>query len=146
MKKILLSIVCIAFIGILTACGGAEEEVTEENTPTPAEEQATDEQGTEEQTDQETAPNTQADGEQATEDQGQTADAGAADALYQQSCAQCHGADLISGGAPDLNAIGSKYSHDQILEIIQNGQGNMPGGLLSGEDAEAVASWLTEKK
>ncbi|MCQ6275544.1 cytochrome c [Bacillus sp. V3B] len=120
MKKLLYSVVYVALLGFfLSACGGGAEEAEPENAAT--EEQATDEQ----------AP---------------TADAGEVDAKYQQSCSKCHGGDLVSGGAPDLNAIGSKYSQDEILGIIENGKGNMPGGLLTGEDAEAVASWLAEKK
>jgi mono/diheme cytochrome c family protein len=117
MKKLLYGAVCVAFLGFLSACGGGDEEAEQ----VPTEEQATDEQ----------TP---------------TADAGDADSKYQQSCSQCHGGDLVSGGAPDLDMIGSKYSKDEILGIIENGQGAMPGGLLTGEDAEAVASWLAEKK
>jgi mono/diheme cytochrome c family protein len=81
-----------------------------------------------------------------TEEQAPTADAGDADSKYQQSCSQCHGGDLVSGSAPDLDMIGSKYSKDEILGIINNGKGGMPGGLLTGEDAEAVASWLAEQQ
>jgi mono/diheme cytochrome c family protein len=123
-KKLLYSVFCVACISFLSACGGGDDEAEPENAPT--EDQAADEQTTEEET--------------------PTADAGEADALFQQSCASCHGGDLKSGGAPDLNVIGSKYSKDEILGIIKNGKGNMPGGLLTGEDAEAVASWLAGKK
>ncbi|MEH7253254.1 cytochrome c, partial [Neobacillus niacini] len=62
------------------------------------------------------------------------------------SCSSCHGGDLVSGGAPDLDMIGTKYSKDEIEEIILNGKGGMPGGILKGEDADAVASWLADKK
>jgi mono/diheme cytochrome c family protein len=118
MQKLLYGLVCIAFLGFLTACGGGDDETEQDTTTT--EEQAGDEQ--------------------------QTADAGDGDALFQQSCSSCHGGDLKSGGAPDLDKIGSKYSKDEIEEIIVNGKGGMPGGILSGEDADAVASWLAEKK
>jgi len=119
LKKLLYGIICIAFLGFITACGGGNDE-TEQDTTT-----------TEEQTGDE---------------QEQTADAGNGEALFQQSCSSCHGGDLKSGGAPDLDKIGSKYSKDEILGIIENGKGGMPGGLLKGEDADAVASWLAEKK
>jgi mono/diheme cytochrome c family protein len=121
MKKLLYVAVCLAFLGFLTSCGGGDEEAEPDKAPT--EEQTTDEQ----------APTTET-------------DAGVAEIKYQQSCSSCHGGDLVSGGAPDLNAIGTKYSKDDILGIIKNGKGNMPGGLLTGEDADAVASWLAEKK
>ena len=84
--------------------------------------------------------------EEQADEQEQTADAGDGDALFQQSCSSCHGGDLVSGGAPDLDKIGSKYSKDEIEEIIVNGKGGMPGGILTGEDANAVASWLSDKK
>jgi mono/diheme cytochrome c family protein len=119
MKKWLYSLICVAFIGFLTACGGGDDE-TEQDTNT-TEEQAGDEQE-------------------------QTADAGNGEALFQQSCSSCHGGDLKSGGAPDLDKIGSQYSKDEILDIIENGKGGMPAGLLKGDDAAAVASWLAEKK
>ncbi|WP_045520975.1 cytochrome c551 [Neobacillus niacini] len=116
MKKLLYGIVCVAFLGFLTACGGGDDETEQDTTPT--EKQTTEE----------------------------TAEAGAGDELFQQSCASCHGGDLKSGGAPDLDKIGAKYSKDEILGIIENGKGGMPAGVLKGEDADAVASWLSEKK
>lgn len=119
MKKLLYSLICIAFIGFLTACGGGDDETEQDTTPTE---------------------------EPADDEQEQTADAGNGEALFQQSCSSCHGGDLKSGGAPDLDKIGSQYSKDEILDIIENGKGGMPGGLLKGDDAAAVASWLAEKK
>lgn len=119
MKKLLYGLVCFALIGFLTACGGGDEETEQDTTPTE---------------------------EQAGDEQEQTADAGNGEALFQQSCSSCHGGDLKSGGAPDLDKIGSQYSKDEILDIIENGKGGMPGGLLEGDDAAAVASWLAEKK
>ncbi|WP_252393400.1 cytochrome c [Hydrogenibacillus sp. N12] len=53
----------------------------------------------------------------------------------------------MSGGAgPDLRQVGARLSEDEILSIIENGKGTMPGGLLKGDDAKAVAAWLAEKK
>ena len=34
----------------------------------------------------------------------------------------------------------------QIHDVIVNGKGGMPGGLIKGEEAHAVAKWLSEKK
>jgi mono/diheme cytochrome c family protein len=93
--------------------------------------------GGDEETEKDTTP---------TKEENQTADAGDGDALFQQSCSACHGSDLKSGGAPDLDKIGSKYSKDEILGIIEHGKGGMPAGVLKGDDADAVASWLAEKK
>ncbi|MEH7225096.1 cytochrome c [Bacillus sp. JJ1566] len=69
-----------------------------------------------------------------------------AEKIAQQNCASCHGQDLSGGAGPDLSKIGSKYSQDEIAGIIENGQGSMPGGIIKGEDKDAVAAWLAEKK
>ena len=66
--------------------------------------------------------------------------------LVQQSCTTCHGGQLQGGSAPALDKLGSKYSEDKILDIILNGQGGMPAGLLKGEEAEAAAAYLAELK
>ena len=35
---------------------------------------------------------------------------------------------------------------EEIEDIILNGQGNMRGGFLKGEEASTVAAWLAEHK
>lgn len=70
--------------------------------------------------------------------------------IYDQKCSSCHGGDLKGGMGPDLTKVGSKYSKDEILDIINNGKtgdkGTMPPGVASGDDAEQVAQFLSEKK
>lgn len=66
--------------------------------------------------------------------------------LYAQTCSGCHGGNLQGGAGPELAAIGSKYSQEEIENIIANGQGTMPPKLLEGEKASAVAEWLAAKK
>lgn len=66
--------------------------------------------------------------------------------IYGQSCSSCHGGDLRSGYAPDLDQIGKKYSAEEIQDIIENGIGSMPKGIVKGEDAEKVADWLATQK
>ncbi|WP_342430073.1 cytochrome c551 [Neobacillus sp. FSL H8-0543] len=119
MKKMIYGVVCVVFLSFLSACGGGADEAEQENATTE---------------------------EQAGDEQKQTTDVAEGEALYKQSCSSCHGGDLVSGGAPDLNKVGSTYSKDEILGIIENGKGNMPAGILTGDDAAAVASWLAEKK
>lgn len=75
-----------------------------------------------------------------------TVDVAAAEDAYKSSCASCHGQDLEGGVGPELDAIGSSMSADEIEDIIINGAGSMPAGLLSGDDATAVAQWLAEMK
>lgn len=73
-------------------------------------------------------------------------DTAAAEDVYKSSCASCHGGDLTGGAGPDLTKVGANLSADQIEDVIANGQGSMPGGLISGDDATAVAEWLAEHK
>lgn len=67
------------------------------------------------------------------------------EAAYANSCASCHGADLTGGMGPDLTTIGSKYSSEEIADIINNGKGAMPA-LGLGEEATVIADWLSEKQ
>lgn len=68
--------------------------------------------------------------------------------VYQNNCASCHGGDLSGGAGPALDAVGSTYSKDEIKQIIADGfpDSGMPAGLVQGEDAEAVAQWLSEQQ
>ena len=79
-------------------------------------------------------------------DSGGTTEASAGEELYKKQCASCHGADLAGVSGPGLENVGSHLSSDEILDIIENGQGSMPGGLLTGDDAKEVADWLAEQK
>jgi|SRR5699024_663126 len=64
--------------------------------------------------------------------------------VFQQNCATCHGDDLSGGNGPDLTKVGSEMSKDDIHDIIENGRGDMPAGVVEGEDADIVAEWLSE--
>ncbi|ASN04736.1 cytochrome c551 [Virgibacillus necropolis] len=69
-----------------------------------------------------------------------------AEEVFQNNCAYCHGSDLSGGAGPDLTEVGSRYSKEEITEIIINGKGAMPAGLVEGENADILASWLEKKK
>src|SRR5690625_3321859 len=75
-----------------------------------------------------------------------TTDVADAEAIYKQSCASCHGDDLSGGAGPSLETVGADMSADEILDVIENGKGSMPPGLISGDDATAVADWLADHK
>ncbi len=68
------------------------------------------------------------------------------EALFANSCASCHGGDLTGGAGPDLTTVGASLSAEEIQDIIENGQGTMPPGLLQGQEANEVAAWLAEMK
>ncbi len=80
------------------------------------------------------------------EDNSTTADAGQEAKLFEQKCSSCHGQNLEGGVGPELKTVGSKLSKEEIETIIVEGKGSMPKGLLTGDDASAVAAWLAEKK
>ncbi|WP_058307424.1 cytochrome c550 [Gracilibacillus massiliensis] len=63
-----------------------------------------------------------------------------------QSCIGCHGGDLEGGSGPSLQDVGSKYSQEEVYDIIVNGiEGtSMPGGVVTNEEAEVLAEWLVE--
>lgn len=75
-----------------------------------------------------------------------TASAGDAEKLFAQKCSSCHGGNLEGGVGPTLETIGSKLSKEDIENILANGQGSMPSGLLKGDEASQVAEWLASKK
>jgi len=125
MKKSLLAVL-FGLVLILGACGGGGDDAAEEPADTP------DEPATEE-TDEEAG------------DDG-AVDSAAGEEVYAQSCASCHGADMSGGAGPDLTQVGSDLSEDEIRDVIENGQGSMPAGLVEGDDLDAVVSWLSEQQ
>ena len=68
--------------------------------------------------------------------------------IFAQTCATCHtlGAANARGvTGPNLDTIG-EVTPDRILIAIKEGgtgQGRMPAGLLEGENAEAVADYVS---
>lgn len=82
-------------------------------------------------------------------DPGTTTETASVDAekIVSAKCISCHGQNLEGqGNFPALNNVGSRLSEDEILNVIENGRGAMPGGIISGDDAQAVAEWLAAKK
>lgn len=76
---------------------------------------------------------------------GETATNGA-EQIYQQNCSSCHGENLEGRNGPALDKVGSELSQDEIHDVIINGRGGMPAGIIKGDDADKVAAWLAEKK
>jgi cytochrome c550 len=65
--------------------------------------------------------------------------------IYKQTCAGCHGNAYEGGMGPALKGI--TKSKDEIKEILINGTtGGMPAGLVQGEQADAMAEYLTTLK
>ncbi len=66
--------------------------------------------------------------------------------MVKASCASCHGQNLEGGVGPELATVGSRLSAEDIANIINNGQGAMPGGMVDAAKAETIAAWLAEQK
>ena len=70
-----------------------------------------------------------------------------AEQIVNENCIRCHGENLEGqGNFPALNDVGSRLSEEEIRSVIENGQGAMPANIIEGEEADAVAKWLSEKK
>ncbi|MCM3788453.1 cytochrome c [Domibacillus indicus] len=79
---------------------------------------------------------------------GETAAGGEFDpeAHYKSSCISCHGSNYEGGAGPSLVGVGEKLSQEEIQDIVVNGKGGMPPGLVPQENAEAMAAWVAEIK
>lgn len=66
------------------------------------------------------------------------------EATIQQSCIACHGADLTGGpAAPSLHNLDEKYDQSDIANILTNGKGAMPKGLVPGLENDVAEYLLT---
>ena len=69
--------------------------------------------------------------------------------LFRQQCSTCHNLDAVNARGvtgPDLDEIG-QITEERILGAIKNGgtgQKRMPAGLLEGEEADAVAAYVSK--
>ncbi|WP_100331593.1 cytochrome c550 [Bacillus xiapuensis] len=84
------------------------------------------------------------------EDKGKTeqAEGGEFDpeGFYKQTCMGCHGGNYEGGSGPALKGVGEKLSKDEIKDVLINGRGAMPGGLVPAENADAMADWVSKLK
>lgn len=128
MKKALLALLLGSAL-VLGACGTTNKEkttTTNETTTTETKDNTANNTTTQEKTTETTKVDAQA--------------------VTKQKCISCHGNDLSGAVGPDLTKIGATLSEDQIKDVLKNGKGSMPAGLVSGAELDAVAKWLSEKK
>jgi mono/diheme cytochrome c family protein len=63
--------------------------------------------------------------------------------LFTTTCGGCHTLkDAGTSGAVGPNLDDLKASYDRVHSQVENGGGGMPGGLLSGDDLDAVAAYV----
>src|SRR5699024_531657 len=131
MKKWLFAVLLGTML-VLGACGGDEN--ADENA-------ANDDNATEEN------PNDNNKAGKKENDNSGAVDPAECEAVFECNCDSCHVNDLSGGAGPDLTSIGSDYGADEIADIIENGTDNgMPGGLVSGDDLDLLADWLSDMK
>ncbi|GGA32286.1 MULTISPECIES: cytochrome c550 [Psychrobacillus] len=59
----------------------------------------------------------------------------------QGKCISCHGANFEGqGNFPSL--VGTALSEDEVKDVLANGRGAMPGGLVPAENIDAMAAWV----
>jgi cytochrome c550 len=80
-------------------------------------------------------------GEEAAEG-GEEAAAGDFDpeAYAQANCISCHGSSYEGGVGPSL--VGTELAQEDIEDILINGKGTMPGGLVPEANVAAMAEWV----
>lgn len=114
---LLLGILTLA-LAMLTACGGGGGNETAP-APAPTEQPSADEGGA-----------------------GDSDLIAVGEEQVQKSCIGCHGTDLqggMGGAAPSLH--GTNLSKEELIDILVNGRGAMPGGTANGNE-EAVAEYI----
>lgn len=81
-------------------------------------------------------------GEAAEGEGGEEAAAGDFDpeAHAQANCISCHGSSYEGGVGPSL--VGTELAQEDIEEVLINGKGTMPGGLVPEENVAAMAEWV----
>ncbi|MFC7063332.1 cytochrome c551 [Halobacillus seohaensis] len=73
-------------------------------------------------------------------------DVAAAEEVYEQSCASCHGGDMGGNVGPALTDVGANYSSEEIAKIIHEGKGDMPAQNVEEADAQLLGDWLSTMK
>ena len=64
--------------------------------------------------------------------------------IFANSCSGCHGADGDSGSSPQLSLVVPSLSDEELTDVIVNGVGSMPGGLVQEADVPALVSYLRD--
>jgi len=71
--------------------------------------------------------------------------------IAKANCIACHAADLNGNSkmkVPALRGIGDVYTKDELVNIVTNGNGNMPAfkDTLSAEEIDQITTWLAKQK
>jgi len=76
--------------------------------------------------------------------------ASAGQKLYLGLCAACHGADRkgdVTGSYPSLQEIHQTRTHEEVMSVVNNGKGMMPGfGHLNDKAKEQLMAFLMQEE
>ncbi|MEW5551907.1 cytochrome c550 [Peribacillus frigoritolerans] len=62
--------------------------------------------------------------------------------IYKQNCISCHGDAYQGGVGPALKGVGDRLSVDEVKDVITNGRGSMPPGLVEEQNIDAMAEYI----
>ncbi|MBO0996550.1 cytochrome c [Bacillus sp. SD075] len=62
--------------------------------------------------------------------------------IYKQNCISCHGDAYQGGVGPALKGVGDRLSVDEVKDVIANGRGAMPPGLVEEQNIDAMAEYI----
>jgi cytochrome c550 len=62
--------------------------------------------------------------------------------IYKQNCISCHGNAYQGGVGPALKGVGDRLSVDEVKNVITNGRGAMPSGLVEEQNIDAMAKYI----
>ncbi|MGJ3196157.1 cytochrome c550 [Peribacillus frigoritolerans] len=62
--------------------------------------------------------------------------------IYKQNCISCHGDAYQGGVGPALKGVGDRLSVDEVKDVITNGRGAMPPGLVKEQNIDAMAEYI----
>jgi cytochrome c550 len=62
--------------------------------------------------------------------------------IYKQNCISCHGDAYQGGVGPALKGVGDRLSVDEVKNVITNGRGAMPSGLVEEQNIDAMAEYI----
>ena len=62
--------------------------------------------------------------------------------VFNQACTACHAEGGIGDGPIGPNLEGNGLTNEEIQNVINNGQGTMPGGLVTGQEFDDVVAYV----
>lgn len=123
-KKLIVSLVFLALILIVSACGGGDDEES-------------------------SGSDSASDNGSESTDSGSTAqgDAASGSKVFENNCLSCHGKEGAGGSGPTLQGDDFAADYDKVVKQVTNGGGGMPAfeGQISDQEIADVATYISEE-